>query len=157
MVVYHFTSNTKITVVHITKRTFVSSWPGRAPKIPQMLVSTNKDCPQRRASGCVKGWTRGTGEGSACRPQRRSGWHERKGGVKMAKEVGRAAIVAAPAHKWEGVRSCLQCLSVRASGSCPPRQMEDSVRAWWCVICWQSWLVSDRTGLSSQFWLSAVP
>lgn len=78
--VYHFTSNTKITVVHITKRTFVSSWPARAPKIPQMLVSTNKDCPQRRASGCGKGWTQGRGEGSACRPPRRSGWHERKGG-----------------------------------------------------------------------------
>lgn len=101
-------------------------------------------CSYRKASGCGKGGfksrtsregcgSRGGREGSVCRPQR-------TGAAVVAREGGRAAMVA-QAHIREGVRSHLQCLSVRASGSCPLGHLEDNSPSGHdsvsplCVIC----------------------
>lgn len=64
--------------------------------------------------------------------------------------------MAAQAHKREVVGSRLRCLSVRAGGSCPLGHLEGNSLTGrdglspLCVVCLRSWLLSDRSDLSSQ-------
>lgn len=121
--------------------------PAQSQHIPQILASANKGCahtgkrvvvvrgvsnpgPAEKGVGVEEDER---GQCALCRPQR-------TGAAVVAREGGRAAMVA-QAHKREGVRSHLQCLSFRASGSCPLGHLEDNSPSGHdsvsplCVIC----------------------